>query len=209
MVVEAIDLYGMSPEDILKYLPMKNCGNCGKNTCEEFALSLNRNESKIEGCSEIAHEMRGSLEGSLSIRLEIREADESMSSVQESLIPMNDPTPDSPVLITGNSAVTLYILKMIFEKTPDVSVWIIPTDTKGFTVDHIMSMNLMTPMTVSKALMASGITGKVKSKVMMIPGLCEGIERSISNITRWKTIVGPRSGFELPAYLTHMAKEGP
>ncbi|MDR1955036.1 MAG: hypothetical protein LBP82_03690 [Candidatus Methanoplasma sp.] len=207
MVVEPVDFYGMSPEDILKYLPRKNCGGCGKSRCEEFAGSLSKGESEIKECPEIGLEMKRSLEGGLSIRLEVHEADFTMSTVSEQLIPVNDPTPDSPVLVTGNSNVTLYVLRLIFERAPNVSAWIIPTDTKGFTIDHVMSMGVMTPMTVMNAISTSGIVSRVNSKIMIIPGLCEGLERKIETITKWKVIVGPKSGFELPAYLTQMAEE--
>ena len=203
--MEAIDLYGMSPEDVVKYLPMKDCGGCGKKDCKEFASALSEGTSEIKECPEIGLKMKSSLEGSLSIRLVVREADESMEAVPDPLIPVNGPSSDSPVLLTGNSAVTLWVLKMIFDKSPEVSAWILPTDTKGFTVDHVMPMNLMTPMAVSKAILLSGIANKVRSKTLIIPGLCEGLEHKIESITRWKVVVGPRSGFELPAYLTRLA----
>ena len=208
MVVDPIDFYGMSPEDILKYLPMKNCGACGKESCEKFAAALSKGEAEIVDCPEIGMDIKESLKGGLSIRLVVREADYSMTTVPELLIPVNDPDENSPVLLTGNSNVTLYVLLLIFERTPGVSAWIIPSDTHGFTIDHVMEMKVMTPMSVLKALNASEISGKVNSKVMIIPGLCEGLERGIATMTKWKVVVGPKSGFELPAYLTRVAKEG-
>ena len=205
VVVEPVDFYEMPPEDILKYLPGKNCGGCGKDSCEDFAGALSKGEAKITECPEIGLKLKKSLEGGLSIRLVVHEADFSMSTVSESIIPVNKPTRDSPVLLTGNCEVTLYVLRLIFEKAPDVSAWIIPSDTKGFTIDHVMTMKVMTPMTVMRALTDSGISQKVDSRVMIIPGLCEGLERNIEVMTKWKVIVGPKSGFELPAFLTQLA----
>jgi acetyl-CoA decarbonylase/synthase complex subunit gamma len=201
MVLDAIDFYGMSQEDVLKYLPMKDCGRCGKSNCDEFAASLSAGTSKLEECPEMEDVMRITLGGALSIRLEVREADERMIAVPEPIIPINNPTEESPVFVTGNSAVTIWVLKLIFDKTPDVSAWFLPTDSKGFTVDHIMQMDLMTPFAVAKAIAASGIGSKVDSRVLILPGLCEGLEKKIEMITKWKVVVGPRSGFELPAYI--------
>lgn len=201
MVVEAVDFYGMSPEDIVKYLPGKDCGNCGKKDCMELAKDLSEGKAKLEDCPEMEMRMRESLSGPLSIRLEVHEADSSMSTVPDPLIELNSPGPDSPVLVTGNCNVTIYVLKLIFEKAPKASAWVVPTETKGFTIDHAAGMKLMTPMTVMRGLTNSAVAGKVGHRNLMIPGLCAGIERQVEMMTKWKVEVGPRSGFELPAYL--------
>ena len=208
MVVEAVDFYGMSPDDIIKYLPGKDCGNCGHDDCMGFAVALSEGKAKIEDCPEMEMRMKESLEGPLSIKLEVHEADSSMSTVPETLIGVNSPGPDSPVFITGNCGVTIYVLKLIFEKTPHVSAWIVPTDTKGFTVDHAAGMRLVTPMTVMRGLINSAVAGKVNHRNLMIPGLCVGIERQVEMMTKWRVEVGPRSGFELPAYIVKKSEEG-
>jgi acetyl-CoA decarbonylase/synthase complex subunit gamma len=207
MVVEAVDFYGMSPEDIVKYLPGKDCGNCGKADCLGFTKALSEGTARIEDCPEMEMRMKESLSGALSIKLEVHEADATMSTVAENLFGINSPGPDSPVLVTGNSGVTIYMLKLIFEKTPNVSAWIVPTETKGFTVDHAVGLRLMTPMTIMKGLINSAIAGKVGHRNLMIPGLCAGIEKQVEIMTKWKVEVGPRSGFELPAYLVKKAGE--
>jgi CO dehydrogenase/acetyl-CoA synthase gamma subunit (corrinoid Fe-S protein) len=207
MVVEAVDFYGMSPEDIVKYLPGKDCGNCGKTDCLGFAKALSEGTVKVEDCPEMEMRMKESLSGALSIKLEVHEADSSMSTVPETLFEINNPGPDSPVLVTGNCAVTIYVLKLIFEKTPNVSAWVVPTETKGFTIDHAVGMRLMTPMTIMKGLTNSAVAMKVSHRNIMIPGLCAGIEKQVEMMTKWKVEVGPRSGFELPAYIVRKAGE--
>jgi acetyl-CoA decarbonylase/synthase complex subunit gamma len=206
MVVEKVDFYGMSPDDIVKYLPGKDCGSCGHKSCKAFAMALSEAKAKVKDCPEMALRMSDSLAGALSIRLEVHEADASMSTVEERLIEINQPGPDSPVMVTGNSNVTIYVLKLIFSKTPDIGVYIVPTETKGFTVDHAAGMRLMTPMTIMRGLTNSAVAGKVSHRTLMIPGLCRGIEKQVEMMTRWKVEVGPISGFELPAHIL-IAKE--
>ncbi len=206
MVVEAVDFYGLSPADIVKYLPGKDCGNCGYADCMTFAKALSEGKAKVEDCPEMALRLKESLAGPLSIKLEVHEADSSMSTVGDKLIELNSPSPDSPVLITGNCGVTIYVLKLIFEKTPHVSAWLVPTETKGFTVDHAAGMKLVTPMTIMRGLTNSAVAGKVNHRNLLIPGLCAGIERQVEMMTKWKVVVGPRSGFELPAYVTEQTK---
>jgi acetyl-CoA decarbonylase/synthase complex subunit gamma len=201
MVVEKVDFYGMSPADIAKYLPAKDCGSCGYETCQEMAVALSEGRAKVKDCPEMAMGMAESLEGALSIKLEVHEADASMSTVKEALVEINSPGPGSPVLITGNAGVTLYVLGLIFSKAPSVSAWVVPTETKGFTVDHAAGMRLMTPMTVMRGLTGSAIAARVDHRTLLLPGLCAGIERQVEQMTRWKVELGPVSGFELPAFL--------
>lgn len=207
MVVKPVDFYEMSPDDIVKYLPGKDCNNCGYDDCKGFAVALSKDTVKVEKCPEMELRMKESLDGTLSIKLEVHEADFSFSTVPETLIEINSPTPDSPILVTGNSGVTLYVLKLIFKKTPNVSTWIVPTDTKGYTIDHAAAMHLMTPMTVMKGLMNAAMSGKVNHRNIILPGLCEGIERQVEMITKWRTEIGPKSGFELPTYLVKKSEK--
>lgn len=208
MVVEAVDFYGMSPEDIVKYLPGKDCGSCGHEECIGFAVALSEGKAQLEDCPEMELRLRESLLGPLSIKLEVHEADSSMKTVPEGLLEINTPGPDSPVLVTGNSGATIYVLKLIFEKTPHVSVWIVPTETKGFIINHAAAMRLVTPMTIMGGLTNSAIAAKVDHRNLMIPGLCAGIERQVEMMTKWKVEVGPKSRFELPVYIVNKQEEG-
>ena len=201
MVVEKVDLYGLSPEVIAKYLPAKDCKACGFDSFGAMAVALSEGTTDLAKCPELAMRMAESLAGPLSIKLDVHEADASMSTVSDKLIEVNDPGPESPVIITGNSGVTIYVLKLIFSKTPHCSAFIVPTETKGFTVDHAAALKLMTPMTIMRALTNSAVAGRVSTRTLIIPGLAAGIERQVEQMTRWKVVAGPNSGFELPAYL--------
>ncbi len=206
MTVEKVDFYGLSADDVLRYLPMKDCGSCGFKTCRELAEALSAGKASIKDCPEIALRTSDGLAGPLSIKLEVHEADSSMSTVPLQAIELNEPGPESPVLVTGNCAVTLYVLKLIFEKTPQASAFVVPTDTKGFTVDHAAGMKLMTPMTIMRALTVTAIGSKVNHRRLLIPGLCRGVERQVEQMTRWTVEVGPVSGFELPAFILERQK---
>jgi len=208
MVIEKVDFYGLSSDRIVEYLPGEDCGDCGYTSCLEFAKALGEDAVKTDRCPKMALKMKESLEGPLSIKLKVHDADYSMRVIPETLIKVNHPTADSPVIITGNCTVTHYVLKLIFRRVPNVSLWIVPTDTKGFTIDHAAIMHVMTPASVMKGIMASGIANKVNEHALILPGLCRGIERQVELVTRWKTVVGPKSGFELPAYLTSAKYKG-
>jgi acetyl-CoA decarbonylase/synthase complex subunit gamma len=206
MVVDEVDFYNLSPEIIVKYLPGKDCRNCKYESCLEFAKVLSEGKVLAKDCPEMALTMTKSLAGALSIKLEVHEADASMSTSADGLVELNSPIESSPVLITGNSGVTIKVLKLIFSNTPDASAFLIPTDTKGFTIDHAAGMRLVTPMTVMRGLTNSAVALRVDHHRMIIPGLCAGIEKQLEQMTRWTVEVGPISGFELPAFIIERMK---
>lgn len=117
----------------MRYLPGKDCGNCGHEGCIGFAKALGQGKVDVKRCPEMELRTRDSLKGALPIKLEVHGADSSMITVQETLIAVNSPMVSPPVLITGNCAVTLNMLKLIFDRAPEVSAWIVPTETKGST----------------------------------------------------------------------------
>ena len=129
------------------------------------------------------------------------ETQPSMNTTSDGLIELNSPSEDSSVLITGNSGVTIKVLKLIFSNTPNASAFLIPTETKGFTIDHAAGMRLMTPMTVMRGLTSSAVAARVNHHKRIIPGLCAGIEKQLEQMTGWTVEVGPVSGFELPAFI--------
>jgi len=198
MTIEKVDLYRMKAEEIARYLPGKDCGACGRDTCLEFADAIK--EADIRECPHIAPRVVEALEGSISIEMEMEEGDSTMATINRDLIEINSPTMEAPVLVTGNSRLTIYVLETILSRT-DIAAFILPTDTKGFTIDHAAGMRLMTPQTVMRAVVTSEIASRVGHRNLIIPGLCSGIERSIQQMTRWNVTPGPKSGFELPAYL--------
>ena len=80
MTVEKVDFYFISPEDIVKYLPAKDCGSCGYESCLDMSKVLSEGRTEVNDCPEIALRMAESLKGALSIKLEAHEADASMAS---------------------------------------------------------------------------------------------------------------------------------
>ena len=186
----------------MRYLPGKDCGNCGHEGCMGFAKALGQGKVDVKRCPEMELRTRDSLKGALPIKLEVHGADSSMITVQETLIAVNSPMVSPPVLITGNCAVTLNMLKLIFDRAPEAAPGSYRPRPKGPPIDHAAGMKLMTPMSVMRGLMSSGVSTKVDRRDLIIPGLCAGAERQIEMMTKWKVKVGPRSGFELPLCLS-------
>ncbi len=136
----------------------------------------------------------------LTIDLHLPESDPMMQKVPEKLIEHNSPDLTSPVIISGNSVLTHQVLKLIFDTTK-VKTYIVPVDTIGYTVDNAVVTNNFTSAGVMRALQESGISLKVSSRKMIIPGLAKDTKGGIERITRWSVEIGPVSGFELPLFI--------
>jgi len=200
MSIEEIDIYPLTSQDVVRYLPGKDCGECGKKDCLELASHLasgHRGASKCpylgEGWAEILDVVC-----SLSIRLET--SDPMMRKVPEPLIEVNGPGADSPAILTSSSVITIDILNRILEASM-IPAYIVPMDTKGYTLDNAVHEGAITQMAVMKAMSGSGLAGRISHRNLIIPGMASEFKSLIERISRLNVIVGPISGFELPFFI--------
>ncbi len=201
MVIEEIDLYKISADDLAKYMPDGDASACGAKTWREFAQMLLDKKVKASDCSKIDKKMADAIDGVISVMdIRLPESDSMQEKVDEKLIEFNSPESDSPILITSNSKLTHKILQMIFDASK-VKAFVIPVETNGYTLDNSVATNSLTGMAVIKAFNDSGISSKAPSKRAILPGLASDLRGGIERVTRWSLEAGPVSGFELPMFL--------
>ncbi len=201
MVIEEIDLYKISADDLVKYLPEGEASSCGAKTWREYAQRLLDKTVKASDCSKIDKKLAEAIDGVISVMdIRLPESDSMQEKLDEKLIEFNSPDADSPILITSNSKLTHRILKMIFDASK-VKAFVIPVETNGYTLDNSVATNSFTGMAVMKAFNDSGISSKVPAKKAILPGLASDLRGGIERVTRWSLEAGPVSGFELPMYL--------
>ena len=120
------------------------------------------------------------------------------------LFELNDPTPDSPVLITGNSQLTHEVLLAVLSTTA-APMWMVSVDTGGHTVDMSMVFKTLTPEAVAAALGANesadhdprirDLSGRI-----ILPGLAESLAARVSELIGRPVEAGPICAAELPLY---------
>lgn len=120
------------------------------------------------------------------------------------LFELNDPTPDSPVLITGNSQLTHEVLLAVLSTTT-APMWMLAVDVGGHTVDMSLVFKTLTAETIAGALGANestahdprirGLTGRI-----ILPGLAEGAADRVSELLGRPVEVGPICAAELPLF---------
>jgi len=200
MTIEEIDLYWLEGEGLRRYLPGKDCGQCGTPDCTAFANALLSRKGKAGDCPYLDRRMAEVIDSVCALDIHLGESDPMLRKVPDPLLEINGPDTSSPVVLTSSSVITVDILRQVLAAAGS-RCFIVPMDTKGYTVDNSVHEGTITQMAVMKAMTGSGIGGRVSHRTLLIPGLAAELKSLVERISRWTVKVGPVSGFELPLYL--------
>jgi len=198
---EYAELYPLTEEDLLNYLPDVDCGECGVVSCVEFAEQIIKGKNLPANCTKLDDKIKTVMEKVFKLKLPLIPFNTMMESVPPALIKIGHPTPDSTILVTGNFQETVSLLKLILEATL-TDAFLLITDTKGYSIDNAVEQKAFSPLEIFKALTDSGTATEVNHTRLIIPGLAGRLAADIKRLTRWDVVVGPVSGLEIPLYLT-------
>jgi len=107
---------------------------------------------------------------------------------------LNEPTADSPVLITGNSQLTHEVLLAVLSTTA-APLWMISVDTAGHTVDMSLVYKTLTVEAIAHAVRTADFTGRI-----ILPGLAESLAAPLSQQLNRPIETGPVCAAELPLF---------
>lgn len=116
------------------------------------------------------------------------------------VIPVGDPGPDSPVLLSCNFTLTLRRLQRVLAGR---DLWLLAADTRGINVWCAAGGGYLTHHQVIAAIRSTGIDRLVNHRELVLPQLAAtGIEPGrVRAVTGWKSRWGPARLEDLPAYL--------
>ena len=200
MTIEEIDLYWLKDDDLRRYLPGKDCGECGTPDCAGFANALLMGKRKAGDCPYLDRKMAEVMDSICALDIHLGESDPMLRKVPDPLLEINGPDASSPVILTSSSVITIDILRQVLTAAGS-KCFIVPMDTKGYTVDNSVHEGTITQMAIMKAMAGSGIGERVSHRTLLIPGLAAELKGLVERIARWTVKVGPVSGFELPLFL--------
>lgn len=117
------------------------------------------------------------------------------------LYTIGNPTPDSPVLVTGNFALTTHRLARAV--AGKVDAWVLVVDSKGINVWCAAGGGFFHADAIVGALRRSGVGAIVNHHALILPQLCaNGVDGwRIREETGWGVHWGPVRAEDLPAYL--------
>jgi len=121
---------------------------------------------------------------------------------EEGLYPINDPGPDSPILVTCNFSLTYFIVSGEVE-TSRVPTYLFVKDTEGLSVLTAWAAGKFSGDDIGMALKKSGIREKLNKADVIIPGLTAVISGDLEEElgSDWNIKIGPREGSVIPSYL--------
>ncbi len=123
-------------------------------------------------------------------------------TMDQGIYPINNPGPDSPVIITTNFALTYFVVSAEVEASR-VPTWLLIMDTEGMSVLTAWSAGKFVADAMAPFVKKSGITDKVSHKKIIIPGYVAQLSGEFQEELGegWEVVIGTREAADLPRFL--------
>ncbi|HDN74404.1 MAG TPA: acetyl-CoA decarbonylase/synthase complex subunit gamma, partial [Archaeoglobus sp.] len=108
--------------------------------------------------------------------------------VESGLRMINDPSPEDPVFITTNFALTYYTVESDLT-SGNIKGWLLVLDTEGLGVEVSVAGGQFTASKVKELIEQTKISEKVNHKYLVIPGLAARLSGAIEDETGWTVLV--------------------
>jgi len=205
------DLY-LDRIDISKYFPAEICkSSCGLTSCKEWIQILKERKSRGKIDKQILVDFNDyALETVLSLDSIIPPIPITQHPISGSLglHEINQPTPESPVLVTGNALATQEVILAILATTI-TPFYLLFVDCLGHTVDMAMVYKTFTAEKVLEGIEATKLASLVNHRELILPGITAPLQPEIEKKTGWKVRVGPYCAGELPLFFKKIWKRPP
>lgn len=121
-------------------------------------------------------------------------------AVNPGLRVIGNPGENSPVFVTGNFALTYYLVSGDIESAK-IDSYLLVTDTEGIAVECAVPGRRMSPERLAEILESSTLKEKVKHRILVIPGKAARLAGDIEDATGWKVVVGPQDSKDIAAFM--------
>jgi acetyl-CoA decarbonylase/synthase complex subunit gamma len=112
---------------------------------------------------------------------------------------VNDPGPGSPVLVSGNSELTIAVLSAVLATTVS-HFWYLVVDVDGHTVDMALVYQAMGAEGIARAFEQEGLKQNASESTIYLPGLAAPLCEEVAGRTDRPTLPGPVCAAELPLF---------
>lgn len=120
--------------------------------------------------------------------------------ISPDLFELNEPGPEAPVLVTGNSEFTLAVMTGLLAATVS-PFYLLMVDCRGDTVDMAMVFRSFTPQRLDQSLEVHKLATRLAHRRLLIPGILAPLKEELAAYTGWEIQVGPICAGELPLFL--------
>ena len=116
------------------------------------------------------------------------------------LFPINTPPPEAPILVSGNSRLTVEVLSAVLATTVS-PFWYLVIDTDGHTVDMAIVYEVFTAGRIVEGLAREQADRAAPQAPLFLPGLAAAIRDDLAAKTGRTVTAGPVCAAELPLFL--------
>jgi acetyl-CoA decarbonylase/synthase complex subunit gamma len=127
-------------------------------------------------------------------------------TMDQGIYEINNPGPDSPVIITTNFALTYFVVAAEVEASR-VPTWLLIMDTEGMSVLTAWSAGKFVADAMAPFVKKSGIAEKIGHKKIVIPGYVAQLSGEFEEELGegWEVIIGTREAADIPKFLKDYA----
>ncbi|MBN1311696.1 MAG: acetyl-CoA decarbonylase/synthase complex subunit gamma [Anaerolineae bacterium] len=121
--------------------------------------------------------------------------------VQPGLYEINDPKPESPLLVTTNFSITYFSVANEVEAT-GIPTWLMVADAEGMSVLTAWAAGKFDAERIAKSVKTFNVEDKVSQKRIVLPGHVAVLSGELEEeLPGWEVKVGPREAVDLPAFM--------
>lgn len=122
------------------------------------------------------------------------------NAVEAKLYKIGEATPDSPILVTTNFALTYFMVEGEVENSK-VPAYISVVETNGLGILNSYADDKLTGETIAKAVRAQDAMSQVRHGKVVIPGLVAVLKGELEDELGCEVVVGPEEAAGLPSFL--------
>lgn len=121
--------------------------------------------------------------------------------VQPGIYEINNPTPESPVLVTTNFSITYFSVANEVEGS-GLPAWLLVADAEGMSVLTAWAAGKFDAERIAKSVKTFNIADKISRKRIVLPGHVAVLSGELEGeLPDWEIRVGPREAVDLPKFM--------
>jgi acetyl-CoA decarbonylase/synthase complex subunit gamma len=121
--------------------------------------------------------------------------------VQPGIYEINQPKPESPVLVTTNFSITYFSVANEVEGS-GLPAWLVVCDAEGMSVLTAWAAGKFDAERIAKSIKGFDIASKIAKKRVVLPGHVAVLSGELeAELPDWEIRVGPREAVDLPAFM--------
>jgi len=120
--------------------------------------------------------------------------------VQPGIYEINQPKPESPVLVTTNFSITYFAVANEVEGS-GLPAWLVVCDAEGMSVLTAWAAGKFDAERIAKTIKGFDVASKVSKKRIVLPGHVAVLSGELeAELPDWEIKVGPREAVDIPAF---------